>query len=101
MSRMTDEFPGKPPEAPKFEPEILPPAGRESAYRPDQTFARMRVIQVGPVRLAFWVVGFLVLLGLLLFAFAGALLILAPVVAAVVVGSVAVAWLRRFFQSGR
>ena len=98
---MTDEFPGKPPEAPKFEPEILPPAGRESAYRPDQTFARMRVIQVGPVRLAFWVVGFLVLLGLLLFVFAGALLILAPVVAAVVVGSVAVAWLRRFFQSDR
>ena len=98
---MIDEPAGQPPEAPRFEPEILPPERMESAFRSGQTFAGMRVIRVGPLRLAFWVIGFLVLLGLLLFAFAGALLVLAPFVAAVVVGSVAWAWLRRFFQSGR
>jgi hypothetical protein len=98
---MIDEPTGQPPEAPRFEPEILPPERMESAFRSGQTFAGMRVISVGPVRLAFWVAGILLLLGLLLFAFAGALLVLAPFVAAVVVGSVAWAWLRRFFQSGR
>jgi hypothetical protein len=98
---MTDEPSRQTPESPKFEPEILPPERMESAFRSDRAFAGVRIVRIGPLRLAFWIVGFLALLALLLFVFASALLVLAPFVAAIIVGSVAWAWLRRFFKSGR
>lgn len=72
-------------ERPRFEPEILPPLGkeREAQYREE-----IRIFRLGPF--ATMAVGFGVLaLGvLMLFLFAGALLIALPVVALMALGSI-------------
>ena len=97
------------PETPRSEPEIFPPDQDVSARRVRMDGAewaewrgegvhRVFVRNIGPVRLFLWSLAALTIVAALLFLFASALLIAIPVIAALVVGSVVAARLRRIFR---
>lgn len=81
-------------ERPRSEPEILPPLGVGQGAREDRwTYAaqggeQIRVYRLGPFAAIVLGFGVLALAALLLFVFAGALLIALPVAAVIALGSI-------------
>ncbi len=94
-------------ETPRAEPEILPPErggfapygeGGPRMHWQSQGFQRIHIARIGPLRLMLWAFFAVLFVALILFLFAGALLIAVPVIAVLIGGSLVAARFRGLFR---